>query len=162
MNALRATLIDLHDQEQDLAKHLRDLSHRHQADHEIHHVTRDLADWSAEHVERIATAARAHGVTLDPTAPEPGMLAGLSELMSRLSGRHNAPGLLLLHDLQTTYLMASHCSLKWEMVAQVAQATRDSALLELASGCHPETLRQVRWCNTMIKILSPQILSAAS
>ncbi|MEV5642056.1 hypothetical protein AB0L67_18075 [Streptomyces flaveolus] len=29
---------------------------------------------------------------------------------------------------------------------------------DLASACHPRTLRQMRWTNTMIKNLSPQIL----
>ena len=32
-------------------------------------------------------------------------------------------------------------------------------LLALASSCHPQTLRQIRWANTMIKTLSPQVLS---
>lgn len=44
------------------------------------------------------------------------------------------------------------------MLAQAAQATRDDGLLALASACHPQTLRQMRWTNTMVKELSPQIL----
>jgi hypothetical protein len=46
------------------------------------------------------------------------------------------------------------------MLAQAAQATRDDELLALASACHPQTLRQMRWTNTMIKNLSPQVLSS--
>ncbi|GAA2273106.1 hypothetical protein GCM10010415_45240 [Streptomyces atrovirens] len=47
------------------------------------------------------------------------------------------------------------------MLAQAAQATRDQELLELVSSCHPQTLRQMRWTNTMIKVLSPQLLVSA-
>ncbi|MGW3377307.1 hypothetical protein [Streptomyces hydrogenans] len=48
----------------------------------------------------------------------------------------------------------------WEMLAQVARATRDDRALDLASDCRPRTLRQIRWTNTMIKTLSPQALSS--
>jgi hypothetical protein len=47
------------------------------------------------------------------------------------------------------------------MLAQAAQATRDERLLGLATACHPQTLRQMRWTNTMIKELSPQLLTSA-
>jgi len=46
------------------------------------------------------------------------------------------------------------------MLAQVAQATSNGELLELASSCHTQTLRQIRWANTMIKTLSPQLLAS--
>jgi hypothetical protein len=46
------------------------------------------------------------------------------------------------------------------MLAQVAQATRDERLLELVSACHPRTLRQTRWTDTLIKQLSPQVLTS--
>jgi hypothetical protein len=45
------------------------------------------------------------------------------------------------------------------MLAQVAQAAKDTDLLDLAAACHPQTLRQLRWTNTMIKTLSPQLLT---
>jgi len=70
------------------------------------------------------------------------------------------PGLLVLHDLRTLYLMASENSLHWEMLAQAAQASRDTSLLDLATACHPQTLRQIRWANTLIKSMSPQILTS--
>ncbi len=46
------------------------------------------------------------------------------------------------------------------MLAQVAQATRDERLPALVADCHPQTLRQLRWTNTMIKILAPQLLAS--
>lgn len=48
----------------------------------------------------------------------------------------------------------------WEMLAQADQARRDSDLLQLVTACHPQTLRQVRWANTLIKTMSPQILTS--
>ncbi|GAB2755427.1 hypothetical protein [Streptomyces bullii] len=47
------------------------------------------------------------------------------------------------------------------MLAQAAQATRDDRLLGLASACHPQTLRQMRWTNTLIKEPAPQLLTSA-
>lgn len=89
-----------------------------------------------------------------------GALTALREKASQALGRRPEPGLLLLHDLKDLYLAAAENSLHWEMLAQTAQATREPRLLELASSCHPRTLRQVRWANTTIKNLSPQILGA--
>jgi hypothetical protein len=65
-----------------------------------------------------------------------------------------------LRDLRDLHLAAAQNSLYWEMLAQAAQATRDDGLLDLSSACHPQTLRQMRWTNTMIKIVSPQVLSS--
>ena len=42
--------------------------------------------------------------------------------------------------------------------SQLALRLRD--VLDLVSECHPRTLRQLRWANTMIKDSSPQILSS--
>lgn len=66
----------------------------------------------------------------------------------------------LLEDMHDLYLAASHASLAWEMLAQIAQARHERELLQLTGDCHPETLRQIRWANTMLKTLSPQLLSA--
>lgn len=83
------------------------------------------------------------------------------------SGEGEGPeGLVLLRDLRALHLAATENSLHWEMLAQTAQtaqtaqATRDERLLELASACHPQTLRQMRWTNTLIKQLSPQVLTS--
>jgi hypothetical protein len=45
------------------------------------------------------------------------------------------------------------------MLAQVAQAKHERELLALSQECHPQTLRQIRWANTMIEPLSPQVLA---
>jgi hypothetical protein len=75
-------------------------------------------------------------------------------------GRRPEPGLVLLEDLRDLYLIASETSLAWEMLAQHAQAGHEKDILELASRCHPQTLRQIRWSNTMLKTLSPQVLTS--
>lgn len=75
-------------------------------------------------------------------------------------GRRPEPGLLLLRDLRDLHLAATENSLYWEMPAQAALAGKEDRLLALASSCHPQTLRQLRWSNTMIKNISPQILTS--
>jgi hypothetical protein len=45
------------------------------------------------------------------------------------------------------------------MLAQHAQAAHERDVLALAGRCHPQTMRQIRWTNTMIKTLSPQVLA---
>ncbi|MFJ3095300.1 hypothetical protein [Streptomyces hydrogenans] len=171
MNGTVLVLRALHRGEQDLAMELASVAERHAAEHEIHHVALDLAAWSREHVERLERAARAHGPDFagtDQDGSAPGSLAtptvrpagarGHGGTGAR--GRGPEPGLLLLHDLRDLHLRATENSLYWETLAQVARATRDDGALDLASDCHPRTLRQIRWTNTMIKTLSPQALSS--
>ncbi|MDX3530369.1 hypothetical protein P1P75_29145 [Streptomyces sp. ID05-39B] len=156
------TLSDLHHGEQHLARQLTAVAERHRTDHEIHHVATDLAGWSREHVRSLADAGHAHGLDLGgPTGtPTPGLLSTLREKAAEAVGHRPEPGLLLLRDLRELHLAATRNSLCWEMLAQAAQATRDDDLLDLTSRCHPRTLRQMRWTNTMIKILSPQVLTS--
>jgi hypothetical protein len=141
------TLRALHHGERQLARDLVAVAERHAEEHEVHHVATDLADWSREHAGRLAEHAAGEGLRLDDDTPEPTSGGG-------------PEGLQLLHDLRALHLAATENSLHWEMLAQAAQATRDERLLELASACHPQTLRQMRWSNTLIKQLSPQVLTS--
>ncbi|MFF1556418.1 hypothetical protein [Streptomyces sp. NPDC058279] len=162
MNGTTLTLRTLHHGERHLEKELLAAAERHRAEHEVHHIARDLARWSHEHAARLSEAARHYSLDLDAPPDHPdsgGPLTALRERAAEALGRRPEPGLLLLHDLKDLYLAAAENSLYWEMLAQTAQATREARLLELAASCHPQTLRQVRWANTMIKNLSPQILS---
>lgn len=164
MNGITFTLRALHHGEQRLADELTAVAERHRAEHEVHHVATDLARWSRDHVRGVADAGRDHGLNLaDPAGPDTtGLLSTLREKAAEAVGRRPEPGLLLLRDLRVLHLAATENSLHWEMLAQAAQATRDDELLALASACHPRTLRQLRWTNTMIKTLSPQILTSLS
>ncbi|MGW4063094.1 hypothetical protein ACWEGE_32755 [Amycolatopsis sp. NPDC004747] len=157
---LDLVLRELHRAETAMAKELRKASDRHHAEHEIHHLARDLAGWSAAHVRDIARAGRAHGLDLDEEVPGPGPLEPLRTALSELGGRRPEPGLLLLADLCRLHRRAAGVSLDWELLAQGAQAAKEAELLELASRCHPQTLRQLKWTNAMLKVLSPQILTS--
>ncbi|GAA2283098.1 hypothetical protein GCM10010145_64960 [Streptomyces ruber] len=162
MNGVTLTLRVLHHGEKHLAGRLTSVAERHRTEHEVHHVALDLADWSRAHVQCLADTADRYGLDLGPssTAPLPHLLSTLREKASEAVVHRPEPGLLLLRDLRELHLTATENSLHWEMLAQAAQATEDDGLLELASACHPETLRQMRWTNTMIKNLAPQILTS--
>lgn len=167
LDGVAAVLRTLHHGERSLERHLLTVAERHRTEHEVYHVALDVARWSREHAARLAEAGKAHGLDLSvPDEPAAagaaasGPLAALREKTAELMGRRPEPGLLLLHDLRELYLAASDNSLHWEMLAQAAQASRDGDLLALASACHPQTLRQVRWANTMIKTLAAQALTS--
>lgn len=137
--------------------HLEALMQRHPAEHEVRHVAIDLLRLSRSNREHLAAAVAEHELDLRPLDEE--------------SERHDAtvqgtgvdPGtpLGLLEDFRELFLRASGTSLDWEMLAQHAQAAHETRLLDLASQCHPQTLRQVAWANTMLKTSSPQALASA-
>ncbi|MFF1271851.1 hypothetical protein ACFVZC_00240 [Streptomyces marokkonensis] len=165
MNGVTLALRALHHGEKHLAEHLTAVAGRHRTEHEIHHVATDVALWSREHVRRLADTGRHYGLDLGeaPDASDSGVLTMLREKAAEAVGRRPEPGLPLLRDLRDLHLGATENSLYWEMLAQAAQAAqaaKDDRLLTLASSCHPQTLRQMRWTNTMIKNLCPQILTS--
>ncbi len=154
-------LRELHRSETALARDLLQVSDRHMAEAEIHHVARDLAGWSRRHVARLAEAADTYNVRLSGDAPSSsGLLAPVRRTLSELARRRDETGLLLLADLRRLHRKAAGVSLDWELLAQGAQAVKDTDLLELASRCHGETLRQLTWTNGMLKQLSPQVLAS--
>jgi len=154
-------LRELHRAEKSLAHDLMKVSDRHKVEHEIHHVARDLAGWSREHVHDLAVAGREYDLRLDDDPPAgSGPLAPVRAAMSELAGRRAEPGLLLLADLRRLHRKAAGVSLDWELLAQGAQAVKNPRLLEVAQRCHPRTLRQLKWTNAMLKTLSPQILAS--
>lgn len=152
-------LRELHRSETDLAHDLLQIAERHKADHEIFHVARDLAEWSRRHVHDTARIATDYGENLDPAVPsERTLITTLREKGGQLLGRDADAGLLLLQDLRHILMQATGVSADWEMVAQAAQGVKHHDLLALAERCHPDTLRQARWANAMIKESSTQIL----
>jgi hypothetical protein len=94
----------------------------------------------------------------DDPEEDSGLLSAVRGKASELIGRRPEPGLLLLADLRHLHRVAAGISLDWELLAQGAQAAKDAELLALAKRCHPESLRQMRWANAMLKVLSPQVL----
>lgn len=161
MNGIEYALRSVHHGEQHLVTELLKVAERHHADHEVHFGARDLAEWSHRHVERIAKLAAERGMDLQDHVDPPNQFTSrLRSAMSAAIGRRPEPGVLLLEDLQHLHLLAAENSTTWEMLGQVARAKRESAVLELVSACHPYTLRQMRWSNTLLKTLSPQVLSS--
>ncbi|MFE5613682.1 hypothetical protein [Streptomyces sp. NPDC056543] len=159
MNGIELLLRTLHDGEQALAEEFTATAELHRAEHEIHHVATDLATWSRAHAHQLATTAAERGLDLDgiPDA----FFAGLPGTSPNTYPEHHGdpePPLLLLRDLRDLHLAAACNSLHWEMLARTAQASKNTLLLSLTSRCHPRTLRQMRWTNTMIKNLSAQAL----
>ncbi|MEU5144595.1 hypothetical protein [Streptomyces sp. NPDC021139] len=162
MNGITLVLRTLHRGERRLAHDLVTVAERHRTEHEVHHVATDLALWSREHVRRLTETAAEHGVKLGeaPDHSSDGVFATLRGKAAEAVVHRPEPGLLLLRDLRELHVAAAENSLHWEMLAQAAQASRDGGLLALAASCHPRTLRQMRWTNTMIKNLSPQLLTS--
>ncbi|MEX5298587.1 hypothetical protein RCG67_07380 [Kocuria sp. CPCC 205292] len=152
-------LHELHRSENDLAQKLLHVSERHKVDHEIYHLARDLARWSQHHVREIAEIGRHYDQDLDPEPEgEHRLTEKLREKGSELIGRRSHAALLMLVDLREVYTMASGVSADWEMLAQAAQGIKHHDLLDVTQRCHPDTLRQVRWANAMLKVNSTQIL----
>jgi hypothetical protein len=158
---LGLALRELHRSERSLARDLLTVSDRHMVEHEIHHVARDLAEWSRQHVEALAGAAHRYDVTLGREVSDRSVLLGpVRSAVSELTVRRPEPGLLLLADLRRLHRKAAGVSLDWELLAQGAQAAKDDELVSLTQQCHPQTLRQMKWANAMLKTLSPQVLAS--
>ena len=158
---LHLALRELHRSENSLAADLLKVADRHKVDHEVHHVARDLARWSQQHVHELAEIGERYGVRLkDDPCDDSGLLAAVRSKASELVGGRPEPGLLLLADLRHLHRVAAGVSLDWELLGQGAQAAKDSELLALTTRCHPQSLRQMRWTNAMLKTLSPQVLAS--
>ncbi|CAL9575869.1 hypothetical protein SUDANB171_04912 [Streptomyces sp. enrichment culture] len=143
----------LHQAENALAQHLLEVAGRHRAEHEVHHVARDLAGWSRRHAEALAEATGSGPDGHPRRAPGDCHPNPVLEAEA---------GLRLLRDLRQLHLHAAAVSVDWELLAQAAQARRRPELLRLAQQCHPDTLRQLRWANAQLKVLSPQLLTATA
>jgi hypothetical protein len=155
---LDLVLRELHRAERSLVRDLLRVADRHSTEHEIHHLARDLAEWSRTHVRELAQAGRRFGLNLTETAP--GDAGPLRAKLSEILDRRAEPGVLLLADLRALHRTVAGVSLDWELLAQGAQAVKDTELLDLAQRCHPHTLRQLTWSNSMLKMVSPQILAS--
>jgi ferritin-like metal-binding protein YciE len=152
-------LQDLHDAENQLILDLERMGQKHHADHEVVHVTRDLARWSAEHLRGIAEAAPRYGAELSSEPDHTNRIAAAARrTTSDLMGRRHAPALMLLDDLRDLYGAAARVQLDWEVLAQAAQALQDKALVSLAETCRPQTQRQVTWAETKLKETAAQAL----
>ena len=101
MNGVQYTLRTLHAAENDLIVQLLRLAETHQVEHEIHHVARDLAAWSRQHVALVAARAERYELDLEHDADHrTGSALIFGRRCPTLIGRRPEPGLLLLDDLR--------------------------------------------------------------
>ncbi|BCK66864.1 hypothetical protein Srufu_008170 [Streptomyces libani subsp. rufus] len=159
MNGITAILAALHDGEYKLAGQLLDLVQRHPAETEVHHVARYLARWSYASGDRIRAMGPRYGL---PDAERPSHRSDRARHTAASVPEGQDIGLVLLRELSEVHLAAARNSLYWDMLTQATQANRDDRLLELASACQPYTRRQMRWTHTVLKELSPQLLTGVS
>jgi hypothetical protein len=160
MTKLALAIAELHRSERHLAHDLRGIAARHHSDQDICHLARDLASWCDEHVVALAEQGRRYRLRLSTKPRRIRLSRWPQERLSDALRRRRQPSLLLLADLRRVHRVAAGASLDWELLAQGAQAAKDSDLLALTTRCHPQTLRQMRWANAMLKELSPQALTA--
>lgn len=156
---LMLALRELHRSERNLAVCLLHLAQRHTADGGVSHLAGDLAQWSREHVEELSETGLRYGLRMraEPTYGSRAVARFWRKAGQRFGSRPEA-GLVLLADLRKVHRKAAGVSVDWELLAQGAQAAEDAELLALASRCHPQSLRQMRWANARLKELSPQLL----
>ncbi|NUR31493.1 MAG: hypothetical protein HOV83_37585 [Catenulispora sp.] len=164
MEAIALLLEELHEGESDLVHQLRRAAHQHATDFDVRHGATELSAWSEEHVRRLAEAGTHHGLQLSAGAEDKGdgVVQQLLEKTAKAVGRRPEPALLLLRDLRELYLSAARNKLNWEMLAQGAKALHDPQLLDLATRCQSQTVRQSHWAETLTKELAPQALTSLS
>ena len=156
---LALAIAELQRSETQLAHHLRVVAARHHSDAGVFYLASDLALWSDSHVRTLRKHRARYGVAPANRRRHLAATAPLQRRLSQLLRRRPEPSLLLLADLRHIHRMAAGVSLDWELLAQGAQAAKDDALLTMTSHRHPQTLRQMRWANAMLKELSPQTLT---
>lgn len=159
MAKIDLALRELHRSELRLARAMEAVGARHHNDHGVFHIATDLAEWSREHVELISRAVARYGIRLRERPRTEALTAPAQRWLSDRVGRRPQTGLLLIADLRRAHRLAAGVSLDWELVAQGAQAVKDSDLLAVAQCCHPQALRQMHWANAMFKELAPQALA---
>lgn len=149
----------LHQAECQLAADLEQFGQRHHKQHRAYNLTRHLARWSTRHAEAIAETAQRLGGDPDGVAVDRAPLSTSGEVPPDVLWRTPDPGLLLLRDLRRVHRDAMALSVDWELLGEAAQVLGDDDLRHLVDQCHPQTQRQVRWAGSVIKLVSPRILT---
>jgi hypothetical protein len=146
--------------ELDLARELRAMGERHAVEHDVFHLTRNLAKKCEEHVEKLRPFAECYDAPREHEgdADTSGILETVRRKASALIGRQPT-GLLLLDDLRGLFLSTQDVVIRWVMLKQAALAKRDKELLRVCSECETDTIAQVRWLQTRIKESAPQALT---
>ena len=165
MNKIGRALRELYEAEEELADEYVKVGERLAADHEIWYGCKRFARQCHVHAETIRSFAARFEEDLPPADDaEVGetTTAALRHKVSELLGRRPESGLLLLRSLRQLYLQAQEVSFHWIVAGQIAQAVRDGELLAAVDELHRETLTQIKWLKSQVKVASPQALVAGT
>ncbi|WP_270886897.1 hypothetical protein [Pedococcus sp. 5OH_020] len=146
--------------EQDLADQLERVAGRHGAEHDVYHLGHKQAVKAAARARSLTDFAQKYGADAPRQSdPDPGVMDTLRRQTSELLGRAQAPGLILLRDLQETYLQAQRAEIAWVVLQQGAKACRDLELVEAVTSAHEECETTAKWLRTRLKVAAPQVLA---
>jgi hypothetical protein len=164
MNAVALALNELRRAEEELADEYAKVGERLASEHDVWYETKKFAQQCHLHVETLARLAARYADLAPPDDSEPGetTTAALRHKLSELLGRRPESGLLLLRSLRQLYVQAHEVSFMWICAGQIAQAARDPELLAAVDELHRETLTQIKWLKTQVKVAAPQALVAAT
>jgi hypothetical protein len=145
------------------AKQLRSIGERHPGEADLYHLGHTLARQCGDHARRLTSFAERYGAA--PAGANRGtgsssMLETLRRTGSKLIGRSEGSGLLLLRDLRHLYLLAQDAEIAWVILVQAARAVRDVELIEAASECREEAEARGKWLRGRIKESCPQVLAS--
>jgi hypothetical protein len=165
MNKVGLALKELYRAEEELADEYVKVGERLAAEHDVWYECKRFAEQCHSHADAIRPFAAQHEEELDP--PDDATVgetttAALRHKLADAIGRRPEAGLLLLRSLRQLYLQAQEVSFDWIVAGQLAQATRDPELLALVDDLHRETLTQIKWLKTQVKLASPQALAVGS
>ncbi|MDX6481069.1 MAG: hypothetical protein QOG85_1579 [Gaiellaceae bacterium] len=160
---LARALRQLDDALVDLADEYRKVGERHATEHDVFHLTHQLAAQCKLQAESLQPHAERYGTELDDPDDEgfwDSLLARLRRLNATAVGRSSTPGLLLLGDLRRLHLAIEETSMLWIVIGQAAKAVRDPELLATVERSQEEMTKQLMWVTTRIKEVAPQVLAA--
>jgi hypothetical protein len=163
MNRIGVALRELYRAEEELADEYVKAGERLGAEHEVWYGCKQFAEQCHAHANVVREHAERYEQQLPPADDaEVGetSTAALRHKLSELLGTRPESGLLLLRSLRQLYVQAQEVSFHWLLAGQIAQATRDSALLSDVDSLHRETLTQIKWLKSEAKEASPQALVA--
>jgi hypothetical protein len=163
MSKIGSALRALYEAEESLADGYVKWGERLGAEHEVWYMCKRFAEQCHQHANDIRPFAAKHDEQMAPADDDvtgETATAALRHKMSELLGRRPESGLLLLHALHELYLEAQTVSFHWIVAGQIAQATRDHELLATVDRLHRESLTQIKWLKSQVKLASPQALVA--
>ncbi len=154
---LDVVVAQLHATETRLAALLRSVAEKHQAEHEVFHVCRDLARWSEEHVAQLAEAGRGLGLTLAADVDAGASVPAPDPAQPLVATQDSS--LALLADLRLLSQELQGAIVDWLLLSQGAKAGHKKDLADLAARCSAQTDRQAKWVQGYLKTAAPQALT---